>query len=268
MANLTENYQWQDGIHEWAEDEFVTGGPDGPDNVPPRQLAERTQFLAAAALILQDLGAMGLKESQKTIRQRIQEGSVLIYNRGVIAGCTASKAAANRRVVLAAGGVFAKGVELPCNGDQNIGITVPSNSGEAALVYYGYLSVAANGVLSFTMTDAGALVPAGGIPICRITVPAGNTASNLDGVTLTDVRRYESAYPTLINSISYTSVALSYSMIDTDYAVMLDVTGYSGGWNQRSCVYAGEKAANGFKVFADGTLDEVYVQWKAIKSKL
>jgi hypothetical protein len=57
-------------------------------------------------------------------------------------------------------------------------------------------------------------------------------------------------------------------MIDTDYAVMLDVTEYAGGWNQRPAVYAGEKASNGFKVFADGTLDEVAVQWKAMKLKL
>jgi hypothetical protein len=268
MADLKEQYEWEDAIHEWGEEEFVTGGPDGPDNVPPRQLAGRTQFLSVSEMVLGNLAGMGVIESQKTIRQRIQEGSVLIYNRGVITGCTASKAAANRRVVLAGGGVFAKGVEIPCGGDQNIGITVPSNTGQASLVYYGYLSVAANGILTFAMTDAGAVVPADGIPICRITVPAGNTASNLDGVTLTDVRRYESAYPTLINSVSYTSVALPYSMIDTDYAVMLDVTGYSGGWNQRPSVYAGEKASNGFKVFADGTLDEAAVQWKAIKSKL
>jgi hypothetical protein len=267
MANLTEDYQWQDGIHEWGEDEFITGGPDGPDNVPPRQLAARAQFLAAADLILQDLGAMGLKESQKTIRQRIQEGSALIYNRGVIAGCAASKAASGRKVSLAPGGVFAKGVEMPCKGDQS-GITIPANTGEAALVYYGYLTVGANSALTFVCTEAGAVVPNGGMPICRVTVPAGNTAGNLDGVAITDVRRYEPSYPTLINSISYASVALPYNMIDADYAVTLDVTGYSGGWNQRPCVYAGEKAANGFKVFADGTLDEVTVQWKAIKSKL
>jgi hypothetical protein len=267
MANLTEDYQWPDGIHEWAEDEFITGGPDGPDNVPPRQLAGRTQFLAVADLILQDLAAMGIKENQKTIRQRIQEGSIAIYNRGVIAGCTASKAASDRKVLLTAGGIFAKGVEMPCKDDQT-GIAIPTNTGDAALVYYGYLTVGTNSALAFVCTEAGAVVPNGGIPICRITVPAGNTASNLDGVTITDVRRYEPAYPTLINSISYASVALPYTMIDTDYAVILDVTGYSGGWNQRPYVYANEKAANGFKVFADGTLDEVIVQWKAIKSKL
>jgi hypothetical protein len=267
MADLTERYEWENGVHEWAEDEFITGGPEGPDNVPPRQLAGRTQFLASLAMHLGMLSGLGLNENQKTIRQRIQEGSVTIYNRGVITGCAASKGASGRKVLLAAGGIFAKGVEIPCAGNQT-GITIPTNTGGASLVYYGYLSVGTNGALTFLCTAAGAVVPDGGIPICRITVPAGNTADNLDGVTLTDVRRYESAYPTLINSISYASVALPYNMIDTDYAVMLDVAGYSGGWNQRSCVYAGEKAANGFKVYADGTLDEVNVQWKAIKSKL
>lgn len=268
MANLTESYQWEDAIHEWGADEFILGGPDGPDNVPPRQLAGRTQHLALQHLIGADLASMGLKEGVKTIRQRMQEGSVLIYNRGVIVGCTASKGAANRRVVLAAGGVFAKGVEIPCAADVNIGITVPSNTGQAALVYYGYLSVGTNGTVPFSMTEAGAPVPAGGIPICRITVPAGNTADNLDGVTLTDVRRYEPGYPMLINSLSYTSVALQYSMIDTDYAVLLDTASYAGGWNQRTGVYGGEKAANGFKIFIDGTLDEVHVQWRAVKFKL
>jgi hypothetical protein len=267
MANLTEDYQWQDGIHEWAEEEFITGGPDGPDNVPPRQLASRTQFLAVETMILGDLAAMGIKEIQKTIWQRIQEGSALIYNRGVIAGCTASKAASDRKVLLASGGVFAKGVEMPCKGDQT-GIAIPTNTGDAALVYYGYLTFGTDSVLAFACTSAGAAVPNGGIPICRITVPAGNTASNLDGVTITDVRRYEPAYPTLVNSISYVSVALPYSMVDTEYAVMLDVAKYSGGWNQRPYVYASEKAANGFKVFADGTLDEVTVQWRAVKTKL
>jgi hypothetical protein len=267
MANLTERYEWENGIHEWAEDEFITGGPEGPDNVPPRQLSGRTQFLASVALVLQDLGAMGVKENQKTIRQRMQEGTVVIYNRGVKSGCAASKAGTERKVVLAAGAVFAKGMEIPCPGDQ-AGIVAPENTGEAALVYYGYLTVAADYTMTFGITEAGAIVPVGGIPVCRINVPAGSTAADLSDVTLTDVRRYEAAYPTLVKSVPYASVALPYSVIDTDYAALIEVTGYSGGWNQRPCVYAGEKASNGFKIFADGTLDEVAVQWKAIKLKL
>jgi hypothetical protein len=202
-----------------------------------------------------------------SLRQRIQGGSALIYNRAIISGCTASKGASGRKVLPASGGVFAKGLEIPCAGDQ-IGLTIPSNSGAAALVYYGYLAVAANTALTFSLTAAGAVVPAGGIPVCRITVPSGNTAANLDGVTLTDVRRYEAAYPLLISSISYVSVALPYSMTDAGYAVLLDVTGYSGGRNQQGAVYAGDKAANGFKIFAEGSLDEVSIRWTALKLSL
>lgn len=191
----------------------------------------------------------------------------MIYNRGIKSGCTASKAGSARKVVLAAGAIFAKGLEMPCLGSQT-GIIVPTNTGEASLVYYGYLTIGTNYAMTFAITQAGAIVPDGGIPICRITVPAGSAAADLSDVTLTDVRRYEAAYPTLVNSVPYASVALPYSMIDTDYAVLIDVTGYSGGWNQRPYVYAGEKAVNGFKIFADGTLDEVTVQWKAVKLKL
>jgi hypothetical protein len=122
--------------------------------------------------------------------------------------------------------------------------------------------------MTFAITEAGAVVPDGGIPICRITVPSGNTAADLTGVTLTDVRRYEPAYPTLVNTISYASVALPFNMIASDYGVYLDVAGYSGGWNQRPGVYATEKASNGFKIYADGTLDEVKVLWKAMKLAL
>ncbi|MDR1902872.1 MAG: hypothetical protein LBQ88_11395 [Treponema sp.] len=137
MANLTESYEWPDGIHEWAEDEFIEGGPDGPDNVPPRQLAERTQFLAAEGLLCANLAGMGVNEGHKTIRQRMQEGAVTIYNRGVKAGCTASRKGTERKVVLAVGTIFGKGLEMPCLGDQD-GIVVPPNTGETALVYYGY----------------------------------------------------------------------------------------------------------------------------------
>ncbi|CAN7259715.1 hypothetical protein LJR084_001214 [Variovorax sp. LjRoot84] len=44
MANLTETGLWEDGIYQWEEDDPVLGGPTGIDNVPTRQLANRTLF--------------------------------------------------------------------------------------------------------------------------------------------------------------------------------------------------------------------------------
>jgi len=264
MADLKENYQWENGVHEWGEDEFITGGPDGPDNVPPRQLANRTQSLAVNDLVIADAAAMGAKESLKTVRQRMQEGAVSIYNRGIIKGCTASKAAANRKIILSAGGAFAGGREIPCEGDQ-VGLTVPANSGATTLTYYAYLAVASSGDLTFSLTAAGAPLPPDGISICRISVPSGNSAGDMQGVTVTDTRRVESGYPILVNSLPYASVALQYSMIDTEYAVNLDVVTHNG---QRQTIYAAEKATNGFKIYIDGTMDAVTVRWTAVKMAL
>jgi hypothetical protein len=45
MANLTEVSQWEEGIYQWELDDPVEGGPDGIDNVPTQQLANRTRYL-------------------------------------------------------------------------------------------------------------------------------------------------------------------------------------------------------------------------------
>ena len=265
MANLQESYEWQNAVHELDEG-FMQGGPDGIDNVPPRQLAGRTQFLAVLNLLIGDVTGMGMKELYKTIQQRMQEGVVTIYNRGVVTGCSGSKAATGRKVVIAHGGVFLGGRALSFSGDQT-GITVPVNSISATQTYYGYLSVAANGSISFSITEAGAVVPPDGISVCRITVPAGNTATDLAGVTVTDTRRTESGYPLLVNSLPYVSVALQSGMLDTNYAVFMDVIS-SVGLNQQANIYAADKATNGFKIYVDGTVDAVNVRWFAVKLSL
>jgi len=265
MANLQESYEWQNAIHELDEG-FMQGGPEGIDNVPPRQLSGRTQFLAVLDLLIGDTASMGSKELLKTIQNRMQEGIVTIYNRGVITGCNGSKAATGRKVVIAHGGIFLGGRALSFSGDQN-GITIPINNISSTQTYYGYLSVAANGSISFCITEAGSVVPPDGISVCRITVPAGNTATDLAGVTVTDTRRTEAGYPLLVNSLPYVSVALKTSMLDTNYAVFMDVIS-SAGINQQANIYAADKATNGFKIYVDGTVDAVNVRWFAVKLSL
>lgn len=266
MANLQEDFQWPDGIYQWAENDQITGGAEGIDNVPPRQLAGRTQFLAIAKLIMGDVAVMGYKEAVKTVRQRMQEGTVTIYNRGVIRGCTASKEGSGRKVITAAGGIFALGRQISYGGDQ-AGLTVPANNGASQLTYYAYLDVASNGLAELHITAAGAVVPANGISICRIVVPAGHTASDLAGVTLTDTRQPNADYPVLVSSVPYASVALPYSVIDANYAVYLDITSLSG-LLQRETVFVGDKASNGFRIYCEGSIDAVAVKWLAVKLAL
>lgn len=45
MANLSETAKWEDGIFQIEVTTPALGGPDGPVNTAPRQLANRTQYL-------------------------------------------------------------------------------------------------------------------------------------------------------------------------------------------------------------------------------
>ena len=45
MANLTENPVWEEGIYQFETSDPVMGGPNGIDNRPTRQLANRTGYL-------------------------------------------------------------------------------------------------------------------------------------------------------------------------------------------------------------------------------
>ena len=45
MANLKENSYWEEGVYQFETSDPVLGGENGIDNVPTRQLANRTQWL-------------------------------------------------------------------------------------------------------------------------------------------------------------------------------------------------------------------------------
>jgi hypothetical protein len=219
-------------------------------------------FIGASAAL--DLGGLAYRENMKTNTQRNQSGSVMLYNRGIISGCTASKAVNGRKVLLSTGIVFAKSLELPMAGDQ-AGVSVPVNAGDAAKVYYAYLVIGANNAFTFAITPAGAIVPAAGIPIVRITVPAGDSTADLSGTTLTDVRRLEFYWPNHVNTMVYAPVALPFDMVGVDYQVYIEASSWTGG---KPNIYTAEKATNGFKIYIDGASDEVNIRWTATKPKL
>ena len=45
MADITEQAQWEEGIYELALNDDIIGGPNGIDNRPHKQLANRTAYL-------------------------------------------------------------------------------------------------------------------------------------------------------------------------------------------------------------------------------
>ncbi|MDR0760243.1 MAG: H-type lectin domain-containing protein [Treponema sp.] len=306
MANLPESATWEGGIFQLETTTFATGGPEGPANTQARQLANRTQWLKKIAdemvaarggkvslderldqydafepeniAALHIFAAMGIdmaglanREIKKTILQRFQSGLSVITNRGVISGCAVTKSvSAVRNLSLTAGSFFINGLELPCPAFQNTAL-VPANYGDMAQTCYAYIYLDAGNAVKFACTPLGGSVPEGGLPLYRFTVPAGNTETNdpyLGSVTMTDVRRVEAGYPVQFNSIPYVSVVLPYNMLDSDYEVVIDILSFKGGGNQRPSVYTGDKAANGFKLYAEGSLDAVNVRWTAIKLTL
>jgi hypothetical protein len=218
-----------------------------------------------------DQAGLANREGQKTIKQRIQSGAVLIKNRGVKSGCAVTKSTtAIRNLNLNSGAIFMNGMELSVPVFNNAAL-VPANNSGASQTCYAYIYLDTTGKVKFACTGLGESVPDDGMELYRLTVPAANTETSdpqLANITLTSTCRVEAAYPVQFNSIAYASIALPFAMLDGDYEVVIELQSFKGGAAQRSMVYPGDKAANGFKIYAEGTLDMVNVRWTAIKNSL
>jgi len=217
-----------------------------------------------------DLGSLANREIVKTLTKRFQTGTVIIENKGIISGCTITKSAtATRNINLASGQAFAGGMIIPIEAETN-GAAIPSNSSGMAKYCYIYLAMGATKWEAFC-TGLDESVPANGIPLYRVTVPAGNTEANdpyISNVTLTDVRRLEPNALTSFTSAPFVYVSLPFNMLDTNYAIDLDVYDFTGGGFQLGYVYADERQSNGFKICLNGTADNVKVRWTAKKFSL
>jgi hypothetical protein len=231
---------------------------------------ERSEFVDMIAYAL-DLGGRAHQEIRKTLDQRVQSGIATVINRGVISGLTVEKsAAALRNISLNSGKFFMNGMSYVCPSYPNAAL-VPDNYGTVTRYCYAYIYFDANGAIKFACTPLDGVVPENGMGLYRFAVPAGNSYQNdpyLNAVTVTDIRRVEPDYPARFNSIAYASVALPFTMLDTGYGVQLEIMDYKGGSNQLATIHAADKAANGFNILSEGTLDAVRVRWTALKQKL
>ena len=279
MAYLPEEKGWGPGVFQIELDTPWVGGPEGNCNKQALEIIRRLNWLKdyageveAARGGYEKLGDRldyfsGL-DLGNIAAQRVYSGTTLITNRGVISGCTVTKSAtAIRNISLAAGIFFMDGLELSCPAAVNVAL-IPANNGAAVAYCYAYLYLDGAGAAHFSTTPLGGAVPDGGLPLYRFSIPAGNdgdTDPYLSQVTMTDLRRMEAGYPIQVNSAAFTSVALPEPLGDSDYSVVIEIIEAKGGWNQRASVYPGEKAANGFKLFVEGSLDAVRVRWTVLK---
>lgn len=203
-------------------------------------------------------------EAWKT--QRIQQGTATIYNKFVAFGGIINAISGTRNVKITRTGTYSAsnysllyvdGHFVSIYDTQDSVAAVPTNSGSSAVNYYAYVDGPGTGD-SYTVKVADS-VPDGKLGLYRITVPAGDTAANLDAVKFTDIRRVESRYRNLYGTIPSTTVRLPYSAIGSAYNVALNIE--STAYNRGTTLEVVSKGPAGFTIQSHGEADNIVVRW-------
>lgn len=287
MANVPENPTWEAGIYQFETTDPVQGGPDGIDNLPNRQLANRTAYLKQYLEALQQsVAAVGVEgqnalwiaveqaisfaglleqelQRQQTVRH--QEGEFVLQNRGVIRGCSLSRSTtANRNLNIASGAVFMLGREWGAAGEDNAA-AVPSNSGSQTATATAYLIDAGSGLV-LAVTGLNEAPPEGAMALATLTIPAGNNGTNdpyLDNVSITTVARTEPDWPWVQSSPVYQQQDFPNVMGGDGYHLTLDIISFEGGQSPTLTADATDRARNTFRAYLRGTADNVRVRFVA-----
>ncbi|WP_300760096.1 hypothetical protein, partial [Janthinobacterium sp.] len=206
--------------------------------------------------------------SIKALKQQLQqEGEITIQNRGVVSGCVTTKSvSAARNLTVSTGICFANGRSYFVAGGTNAA-SVPSNTGAGSVTVYAYLHQDASGLWRAAVTAIGQAVPANGIRLYNITVPANSTDAtdpNLTNVTLTDVRRIEANFPFYLNSPAFASAVIN-TLAANDYRLDFDVVSATGAPCESDAIVVFSRATNGFTVQLASAADNVTLRWRASK---
>lgn len=227
--------------------------------------------LGAAIADAETLGQVCWTELDKWKRQKIQQGTVTLYNKFVVSGCVVGAVPGTRNIQITRTGTydktnysrfFADGQLRAFDDMQSSVAAVPTNTGNTSQTYYSYLFKDGDTYKPYV----GASVPDGAVRLYRITVPAGDTGADLSKASFADERRVETNHTAYYNSLPFALVTLpGYTMPDApDYGVDLEVESASGGLDTVGQLYAVEKSNNGFKIIANGTADNVIIRWTLV----
>lgn len=196
--------------------------------------------------------------------QRIQQGTATIYNKFVVAGGIINAIDGTRNVKITRTGTYSAanyslmyvdGKLVSIYDTQDSVAAVPANSGSAAVNYYAYVD---NDGDKYTVKVADS-VPDGKLGLYRITIPAGDTAANLNNTKFTDIRRVESHYRNYYGTMPATAVTLPYAAIGSDYSVALNIE--STAYNRDTVLEVTGKSPNGFTIKSHGVADNIVVRW-------
>lgn len=207
-------------------------------------------------------------EAWKT--QRHQQGVATIYNKFVIGGAVVNAIAGTRNVKVTKTGtyvagnyslLYVDGHVISIDDTQDSVAAVPTNDTAESKYYYAYIDGSGE---NYTV-QIGAEVPDGKLGLYRITVPAGDSAANLNSVSFTDIRRVEPGYRNYYNNLPSVRVELPQDAIGTDYGVELAVESSTN--NRSTVVEVTQKGAGYFIVTSRGTADNIVVRWTLTQPK-
>lgn len=302
MANVTESAAWESGIYRLETTDPILGGENGTSNIQAKQLANRTLYLksradqvdAAAAgfgsldarldalneqaqalgVDMADMSGATLKfavdmASQANMQANAlqthlqQQGEVTLFNRGVIRGCEVTRnTIVARNLNIASGAAFMGGQSWIVPAKEGAA-SVPINDSDMPIYLKAYLKPSMDGAyMVLGVTSALGVLPEDAVHIYNLTVPAGDTTSDLNAVTITSVRRIESEFPRVINSESTLYIPLNKNLMDGDYQLDFEVIESQGKAADHSDIKPYSKAGNGFSLRCLSSADGIKVKWK------
>jgi hypothetical protein len=298
MANLPESQAFEAGIYQIETTDPVVGGTDGISNLQAKQLANRTKWLKAIAdeviaarggkttigervsqydafspdnqsdIVAGIMSALGLggvlSKEIENIRKRVfAQGVAYVKNKYVIQGFILTKSDI-RALHLSQTGTVGTGTNKAKINGQNISlsdddyhVSVPTNSESVAKTYYAYLKKQTNGSYRVDIAEE---VPYDGQLLYTLSIPANDSANNLNSVTLTDNRVIQADSGWTVNSEPYVYVALPYTLPSADYGVDVEVESATDV-TAVGAVTVYDKATNGFKVKISGSADNIRMRW-------
>ena len=194
----------------------------------------------------------------------------MIYNKFVASGGVVNAIAGTRNVKITKTGtynaanyslLYIDGQLISIADTQDSVAAVPTNPGSEAVSFYAYVDKV-NG--SYTV-KVGEEIPDGLLGLYRITVPAGDTAANLNSVTFADIRRVESHYRVAYGKTPAVTVPLPYAAVGTNYSVTLDIESTTN--SRETKLRVTDKRNYGFTIQSIGEADNIKVHWTMVQAK-
>lgn len=298
MANVAEVTQYDAGVYQIETVDPVVGGPDGIANIQAKQLANRTRWLKQVADEViaarggkpslderldqydafssdqqMDIIALGLvamaqagiatREIENIRKRVLAQGTVTIKNKFVVSGFALTKSDIRALHLSRTGTVGTAASTARIDGalvsmsDNDYVVSVPQNTTSQAVTYYAYLWKNGSGVYEVAI---GTTVPSNGLTLYSLTIPANDTANNLNAVTLTDLRVIQviDGWTTSVTPSVY--VPLPFTLPSADYQVAFNVESATDVTAAGVLKVSG-KQVNGFTINMTGSADNVLVRW-------